>query len=68
MKLDANTLLTVGQFLDKHDIPAEDRTVLCVIEGVHYRLDEAGCWRFIQNTNEAGWAKCAPPAQLQGLF
>ncbi len=68
MKLDAHTLLSVGQFLDKHDVPAEDRTVLCVIEGVHYRLDEAVCWRFIQGMNETGWAKCAPPAPLRGLF
>ena len=34
----------------------------------HYRLDEAGCWRFEQNTNEAGWARCTPPSELQGLF
>ena len=68
MKLDAETLHVVGQYLDEHDAPVEERTVLCVIDGVHYRLDDAGCWRFVQSPNDAGWTKCAPPAALQGLF
>lgn len=68
MKLDAHTLHAVGQYLDQYDIPAEDRTILCVIEGVHYRIDEDGCWRFLENQYDMGWTKCAPPAPLQGLF
>ncbi len=68
MKLDSHTLHTVGQYLDQHEVPAEDRTVLCVIEGVHYRLDDAGCWRFNQTPHDAGWTKCVPPVPLQGLF
>jgi len=68
MKLDAHTFHAVGAHLDRHDVAVEDRTILCVIEGIHYRLDEDGCWRFVENQYDAGWAQCVPPAALQGLF
>ena len=68
MKLDARSMHTIGQFLDKNEVPIEDRTVLCVIEGVHYRLDERGCSRFVEDSFEMGWTKCVPPTCLQGLF
>ena len=69
MKLDARTLQVVGESLDKHHVPIESRTILCVIDGIHYRLDEAGCWRFMESTgDDMGWTRCPPPVALKGLF
>ncbi len=69
MKLDAKTLQVLGESLDKHQVPVEGRTILCIIEGTHYRLDEGGCWRFAEAPeNDMGWTRCTPPVALEGLF
>lgn len=68
MKLDTKTLHAVGEFLDQENVPAEDRRILCVIDGVDYRFDAGGCWCFVNNPREVGWAQCTPPEALQRLF
>jgi len=69
MKLDAKTLHVLGESLDKHQVPVEGRTILCIIDDVHYRLDEGGCWRFTEAPDDdMGWARCTPPVALKGLF
>jgi hypothetical protein len=68
MKLDANAMHRLGQHLDRHNIPAEDRVLLCWIEGTQYRVDEEGCWRFVVGGADTGWSKCVPPVPLRELF
>ncbi len=69
MRLDAKTLHDLGESLDKHHVPVESRTMLCIIDGIHYRLDESGCWCFAEAPNDdMGWTRCTPPVALQDLF
>ena len=68
MKLDTNTLFKLGELLDQHNVPAEDRRFLFAIQGVDYRLDADGCWCFSHNRDEIGWTRCAPPPALEALF
>ncbi len=68
MKLDARAWHAVGEFLDQHNVPAEDRRILCHIDGVDYRFDSEGCWCFVNDRYEVGWTRCSPPAALQEWF
>lgn len=68
MNLNGSALHAVGNFLDQQNVPEEDRRILCVIDGVDYRFDAGGCWRFVSDKKEIGWAQCNPPDALQGLF
>ena len=65
MELDARTLSALGKSLDKHHVPVEDRRILFIIDGTHYRLDASGCWRFENDLDDIGWAECTPPAPLK---
>ena len=43
--------------------------MLCIIDGILYRLDESGYWRFAEASNDdIGWTRCTPPLALKGLF
>ena len=68
MNLNGHALHAVGVFLDKQNVAEEDRRILYVIDGVDYRFDAEGCWRFVSDKKEIGWAQCTPPDALQGLF
>lgn len=65
MKLDQKTLSVIGESLDQHNVPAEDRRMLFVIDGIDYRLDAAGCWKFVDSGDDIGWARCSLPDALQ---
>lgn len=67
MKLDTKTLSAVGDVLDRNRVPAEDRRMLFVIDGIDYRLDATGCWCFSNESHDVGWTKCALPGALSGL-
>ncbi|MCP3868186.1 MAG: hypothetical protein GY703_08860 [Gammaproteobacteria bacterium] len=67
MKLDANNLQTIGSFLDTKQVEVSDRVILYVIDNVHYRIDDGGCWYFAEEPEEMGWTPCDPPALLQSM-
>jgi hypothetical protein len=68
MLLNAQNLQAVGRFFDSNNIPVTDRAILYVIDGIHYRIDEDGCWYFSDDPHYMGWDKCDPPAALQTLL
>ena len=68
MEINAHNLQTVGRFFDTSQVPVTDRAVLYVIDDTHYRIDEEGCWRFVDDPFHTGWTKCDPPEVLRGLL
>lgn len=68
VELNAQNLQTVGRFFDKSEIPVTDRALIYVIDDIHYRIDDDGCWYFSDDPQEMGWTKCDPPTVLRGML
>ncbi len=61
MNLDMRALGAVGESLDQHNVPLEDRQLQFVIDGVKFCLNAEGCWRLNESDSELGWIKCTLP-------
>ena len=61
MNLDMRALGEVGESLDQHNVPLEDRQLRFVVDGVEFCLNADGCWRFNEDDGEMGWVKCSLP-------
>ena len=68
MQLNAENLESVGKFFDTNNVLVTDRAILYVIDDIHYRIDEDGCWYFSDDPRYMGWAACNPPDALKGML
>lgn len=67
VELNARTLQKVGRFFDTSKVPVTDRAVIYVIDDIHYRIDDDGCWYYADDPKETGWTQCDSPPVLQGM-